>query len=58
VAAGSHDNIVFASGDVTIALLGVDDLIVVQTPDAILVARKEDAESIKNLMDRIPPSLH
>lgn len=58
VAVGSHDNIVFASGDVTIALLGVDDLIVVQTPDAILVARKEEAESIKNLMDRVPPSLH
>ncbi len=58
VAVGSHDNIVFASGDATIALLGVDDLIVVQTPDAILVARKEDAESIKNLMDRVPPGLH
>ncbi len=36
-----------------VALLGVDDLIVVDTPDALLVARKEDAQRIKEIIDQL-----
>ena len=36
-----------------IALLGVKDLIVVETPDAILIANKNDDQKIKQLVDKI-----
>ena len=57
VAVHSRGNIVFGSGNVTIALLGVDDLIVVQTPDAILVTRKSEAEAIKHVVDKVADDL-
>jgi mannose-1-phosphate guanylyltransferase len=51
-------NIVFTSGKIQVTLLGVHDLIVVQTPDAVLVADKHSADSIKKLVDLVPKSLH
>jgi len=51
------NNIVFTSGPKTIALLGVSDLIVVHTPDAILVCHRNEAEKIKQLIGLIPPEL-
>ncbi len=54
----SENNIVFNSTAGThIALLGVDDLIVVQTKDAILIANRHQADSIKKLSDLLPDSL-
>ena len=54
----SANNIVFsAEGEETIALLGVKDLIVVKTSDAILVADRNDADQIKKLVDGLPDSL-
>lgn len=54
----SHRNIVFTSQPGThVALLGVDDLIVVQTPDALLVADRHQADAIKKLADLLPPEL-
>tara|TARA_R110002096_G_scaffold32485_5_gene94394 strand:+ start:1294 stop:2370 length:1077 start_codon:yes stop_codon:yes gene_type:complete len=54
----SQNNIVFSSVEQsTIALLGVSNLIVVQTPDAILVADRNDADQIKKLVDQLPPEL-
>jgi mannose-1-phosphate guanylyltransferase len=41
----SHDNFVDARGKV-VALVGVRDLIVVDTPDALLVAAREDAQRV------------
>src|SRR5882724_8931483 len=41
------NNIVFSSDARTVALIGVSDLIVVQTPDAILVCHRQEAERIK-----------
>jgi mannose-1-phosphate guanylyltransferase len=38
-------NLVHAPGKL-VALLGVDDLIVVETPDALLVARKDHAQRV------------
>lgn len=54
----SAGNIIFTSAKIQVALLGVNDLIIVQTPDAILVADKNCADSIKKLVDLVPKSLH
>lgn len=54
----SQNNIVFnALPGVRIALLGVDDLIIVQTTDALLVANRHQADSIKKLSDILPVEL-
>lgn len=54
----SQNNIVFnARNGSKIALLGVDDLIIVQTDDALLVANRHQADAIKKLSDKLPPEL-
>ena len=54
----SQNNIVFnARPGTRIALLGVDDLIIVQTPDALLVANRHQADAIKKLSDILPVEL-
>jgi len=49
VALDAHNNFVDARGK-TIALLGVDDLIIVDTPDALLVARRDRAQEIGDIV--------
>jgi mannose-1-phosphate guanylyltransferase len=53
----SSDNIIFNDGDTKIALLGVHNLIVVRTSDAILICHRHQAEKIKNLVGKLPPEL-
>lgn len=54
----SRNNIVFnARPESRVALLGVNDLIVVQTGDALLVANRNDADAIKNLSPLLPKGL-
>ena len=53
----SSENIVFNDGETTIALLGVRNLIVVRTGDAILICHRHEAERIKNLVAKLPPEL-
>lgn len=54
----SENNIVFNATDQThIALLGVDDLIVVKTKDALLIANRHQADAIKKLSDLLPQNL-
>ncbi len=54
----SENNIIFnARKEARIALLGVDDLIVVQTADALLIANRHQADDIKKLSDRLPEEL-
>lgn len=54
----SENNIVFnARKGTQIALLGVDDLIIVQTDDALLIANRHQADAIKKLGDKLPPEL-
>ena len=53
----SADNIVYSKEPSRIALLGVKDLIVVQTGDAVLIANRNKADDIKKLVDEIPPEL-
>jgi mannose-1-phosphate guanylyltransferase len=45
----SRNNFVDAGGK-TVALLGVDDLIVVDTPDALLVARRDRAQKVGDVV--------
>src|ERR1700719_128392 len=53
----SSNNIVFDQDGTTIALLGVHNLIVVRTGDAVLVCHRHQAEKIKNLIGKLPPEL-
>lgn len=52
----SH-NIVFSTGRKHVALLGVQDLIVIDTDDAVLVCHRSDAENIKKLVAILPGDL-
>ena len=49
-------NVTYAEDGHLVALLGVEDLIVVQTAEATLVCRKEDAQRIKELTRRVGES--
>lgn len=52
VAEDAHDNYVWAPGK-TVALVGVEGLVVVDTPDALLVTTKEQSEAVKTVVDRL-----
>ena len=54
----SKKNIIYSKEGTHIALLGVDDLIVVQTGDAVLIARRDQADDIKKLVDAVPEDMH
>ena len=53
----SSNNIIFDKGGSSIALLGVHNLIVVRTGDAVLVCHRGQAEKIKDLIGKLPPEL-
>ncbi|MGH8047158.1 MAG: mannose-1-phosphate guanylyltransferase [Chthoniobacterales bacterium] len=52
----SHNNIVVANSR-TVALCGVSDLVVVETPDAVLVCHRNAVQRIKNLQPLLPEEL-
>lgn len=54
---GSRGNLVYSSPGHTVALLGCEDLVVVQTPEATLVMPREKAESLKLVHARVPDAL-
>jgi mannose-1-phosphate guanylyltransferase len=53
----SANNIIFTQGKPHVALLGVSDLIVVQTEDALLICSRAEAEKIKQLVAKAPAEL-
>ncbi len=53
----ARENIVFSDRPGTIALLGVSDLIVVQTHDATLICNRHEAERIKQLTGQVAAEL-
>lgn len=54
----SENNIIFDQGqDRKVALLGVSDLIIVQTSDALLIANRHQADDIKKLVGELPEEL-
>ncbi len=52
IAIDSRDNVLLAEGRL-VALVGVQDLVVVDTPDALLVCRKSEAQRIKEIITRL-----
>jgi mannose-1-phosphate guanylyltransferase len=52
VAVGADGNYAWAPGK-TVAFVGVDGLVVVDTPDALLVTSKERSEEVKEVVDRL-----
>jgi len=48
-------NLIVSARGGMVAAIGVDDLIIVHTPDATLVCKKGDAQSVKKIVDRLPP---
>lgn len=53
VSGGAANNIALSNGRV-IALVGVKDLVVVETPDAVLVCHRSAVNEIKKLMPQLP----
>ena len=53
----SDNNIVYGATGKRIALLGVNDLIVVETDDALLIANRNQADDIKKLVEIVPEEL-
>jgi mannose-1-phosphate guanylyltransferase len=54
---GAANNLVFSQTGQHIALLGVQDLIVVSSKDALLITSRAHAENIKKLADQLPKEL-
>src|SRR5712691_9294173 len=52
LAEDARDNYVWAPGKL-VALVGVDGLVVVDTPDALLITSKERSEDVKSIVDRL-----
>jgi mannose-1-phosphate guanylyltransferase len=52
VAIGAEGNYAWAPGK-TVAFVGVEGLVVVDTPDALLIASKERSEEVKEVVDRL-----
>lgn len=53
----ADNNLVFSALKRRVTLLGVSDLIVVETADAILVCNRHEAEKIKHLVAKVPIEL-
>lgn len=55
---GGKDNFVSPYGDKSYAFVGTDDLIVVDTQDALLVAKRGQSEKVKDVVDRLKTQRH
>jgi mannose-1-phosphate guanylyltransferase/mannose-6-phosphate isomerase len=53
VEAQSRDNLIFSTTGRPVALAGVSGLVIVDTPDALLVCSKESAQLVKDLAERM-----
>ena len=52
VAVDSHNCLVRSEGKL-VAVIGVDDLVIVDTPDVLLVCRKERAQDVNEIVNRL-----
>jgi len=53
IALDAEHNVVWSSTDKTIALLGVNDLLVIQTTDALLVCANHRAQDVRKIVDEL-----
>ena len=58
VAVEATHNLVYSDSARNITLLGVNDLLIVQTGDALLICPRDRAEHIKQIIPHLPPELH
>ena len=58
VLADSSSGILVSETDRLVALIGLEDVIVVDTPDALLVTTKEHAQRVKSLVDALKATGH
>lgn len=49
----AHNNYVFSFQNRVVGLIGVDNLIVVETPDATLISRKGQTQKVKEVVDQV-----
>lgn len=49
----SNRNVIFSAGDHLVAVVGMDDCVIVHSPDATLVCKKSDSQRLKELVDWI-----
>jgi mannose-1-phosphate guanylyltransferase len=56
VAQGAHNNVAISNGRI-VALVGVKDLVVVETGDAVLVCHRDCVQDIKKLLPALPKEL-
>lgn len=53
IAADSRHNVIWGTSDRLVALIGVDDLVVVDTPDAVLVLPRARAQDVRLVIDQL-----
>ena len=53
----ASENVVFSADDTKVALVGVDNLVVIRTGDALLICPRAQADRIKDLVDMLEPEL-
>ena len=53
----ADNNIIFSQTPQHVALLGVEHLMIISTPDALLIAHRNEAEKLKKLVDGLPKNL-
>jgi mannose-1-phosphate guanylyltransferase len=53
VLAEQSDGLAVSAGGRLVAVLGVDDVVVIDTPDAVLVTTRDRAQDVKRLIDRL-----
>ena len=56
VLADSSTGVVFANAKRVVSLIGVKDIVVVDTPDALLVTTTENAQRVKSVVDALKVS--
>jgi mannose-1-phosphate guanylyltransferase len=56
VEVGSSHTLVHAGSGRTIAVVGLDDIVIIDTPDALLVSRTGASEDVKTVVDRLRES--
>ncbi|PLX15526.1 MAG: mannose-1-phosphate guanylyltransferase/mannose-6-phosphate isomerase [Candidatus Muiribacterium halophilum] len=54
----SHNNMVLSIENRTISTIDVDDMIIVDTPDALLITKKGSSEKIKRLLEKVRDEKH
>lgn len=56
IAVDTADTMIFSQGDRLVTTIGVRDLIVVDTPGAILITQRDQSEQVREIVDRLRAS--